>query len=49
MGNNDVLSANSFTLDITSTDRLLMYIRKKSGPKMNPCGTPAFTGNHSDV
>ena len=26
-----------------------MYIRKKGGPEMDPCGTPAFTGNHSDV
>ena len=32
-----------------STDRSLMYIRKKSGPKVDPCGTPAFTDNHSDV
>ena len=49
MENNDASSANSFTVDIMSTDRLLMYIRKNSGPKMDPCGTPAFTGNHSDV
>ena len=33
-----------------STDGLLMYIRKKSGPnKMDPCSVPAFTGNNSDV
>ena len=49
MENNDVSSANSFTVDIMSSDRSLMYIRKKSGPKMDPCGTPAFTSNHSDV
>ena len=49
MENNDVSSANSFTVDVMSTDRLLMYIRKKNGPKIDPCGTPAFTGNHSDV
>ena len=49
MENNDVSSANSFTVDVMSTDRSLMYIKKKSGPKMDPCGTPAFTGNHSDV
>ena len=49
MENNDASSAISFTVDIMSTDRLLMYIRKTSGPKMDPCGTPAFTGNHSDV
>ena len=45
----EVSSANSFTVDIMPTDRSLMYIRKKSGPKMDPCGTPAYTGNHSDV
>ena len=49
MENNDVSSANSFTVDVMSTDRSLMYIRKKSGPKMSPWGTPAFTGNRSNV
>ena len=49
MENNDVSSANSFTVDVMSTDRSLMYIKKKNGPKMDPCSTPAFTGNHSDV
>ena len=49
MENNDASSANSFTVDVMSTDRSSMYIRKKSGPKMDPCDTPAFTGNHSDV
>ena len=49
MENNYVSSANSFTVDVMSTDRSLMYIRKKSGPKMDPCDTPAFTSNHCDV
>ena len=49
MENNDVSSASSFTVDVMSADRLLMYIKKKSGPKMDHCGTPAFTGNHSNV
>ena len=49
MENNDVLFANSFTVHFMSTDRSLMYVRKKSGPKMDHCGTPAFNGNHSDV
>ena len=47
--NNDVSSPNSFTVDIMSTDRSLMYVRKRSRPKMNPCGTTAFIGNYSDV
>ena len=40
MKNNDVSSANSFTEEIMLPDRFLMYIRKKSGPKMGPCGAP---------
>ena len=32
-----------------SIDRSLIQIRKKRGPKIDPCGTPALTGNHSDV
>ena len=49
MENNDVSSTNCFLVDAMSTDTSLMYIRKKSGPKMDPCGTPAFTGNHSNI
>ena len=45
----DVSSANSLTVDIMSADRLLMYIRNETGPKMNPCGMPAVTHNHSGV
>ena len=26
-----------------------MYIRKKSGPKIEPLGTPASIGDHEDV
>ena len=49
MENNDVSSANSCTVDFMSTDRQLMYIRNKGGLKIDPCGTPTFTGNHSYV
>ena len=49
MENNDVSSANSFTVDIMPTDWSLMFIRGKSLPKTDPCSTPAFTGKHSDV
>ena len=35
MENNDVSFENSFTVDIMSTDTSLMYVRKKSGPKMD--------------
>ena len=49
MENNDLSSGNNFTVDVISIDRSLMYIREKSGPKTNLCGTPAFTGNHSHV
>ena len=43
MENNDVSSANSFTVDVMSTDRSLIYIGKNNGPKMDPCGTPFRT------
>ena len=33
MENNDVSSANSFTVDIMLTGRLLMYIRNRVDPK----------------
>ena len=49
MENNNLSSANSFTMDIKSPDRLFMYIRRKSGPKMDLCGAPALTDNYSDV
>ena len=49
MENNDVSFAVSFTVDIMSIDWSLMCIRNKSGPKMDPCGTSAFTGNPSYV
>ena len=47
--NKEVSSANSFTAETNSSERLLMYIGKKSGPRMEPCGTPDLTGNHLDV
>ena len=47
--NREVSSANSFTVDTKSSERSLMQIRKKGWPRMEPCGTPALTGNHSNV
>ena len=41
--NNDVSSANSFTVDCKFSGRLFMYIRKSNGPKIEPNGTPANT------
>ena len=41
--NNDVSSANSFTVDWKFSGRLFMYIRKSNGPKRETCGTPAST------
>ena len=49
MEKKDPSSANRFSVDIMSTDRSLMYIRKKSGPKMDSYGTPYFTSNHCDA
>ena len=47
--NKKVSSANSFTVETNSSEKSLMQIRKKSGPRMEPCGTPGFTGNHLDI
>ena len=36
---NDVSSANSFTVASKFSGRSFMYIRKSNGPKIEPCGT----------
>ena len=48
-GNREVSSGKSFTVDSMFSDKLFMYIRKKSGPRLNPCGIPAFAGSHSEI
>ena len=30
------------------SERLLMYKRNKSGPSIEPCGTPDVIGSHSE-
>ena len=45
----DVSSANSFALDFNSLGKSLMYIRKRSGPSIDPRGTPAKTGYHDEA
>ena len=45
----EVSSANSFTVKTNAIERSLMQVRKKRGPKMEPCGTPGLTGNYLDV
>ena len=45
----DVSSANNLTVDRISIDRSLIQIRKKRSSQIDPSGTPALTGNHSDV
>ena len=47
--NREVSSAKRFTVNSMFSDKSFMYIRKKSGPRIDPSGTPAFTGNHSEV
>ena len=42
----DVLSAKSFVIDDKFLLRSLIFIKKKRGPKMEPCRTPAIIGNH---
>ena len=47
--NRDVSSANNLAFDCNSLGKSLIYIRKSSGPKIDPCGTPARTGVHEEV
>ena len=49
MEKSDVSSSNNLTVDVISTDRSLLQIRKKTGSKIDPFGAPALTGSHSDV
>ena len=42
----DVSSAKSLLIDDKFLRRSLIYIKKKRGPKMEPCRTPAIIGNH---
>ena len=51
MENNDVSSTNNLTVD-TRVYHLRGHqceLGKKRGPNIDPCGTPAFIGSHSDV
>ena len=43
MVENNVSSANSFTVDFKFPERSFMYIRKMNGPKIETCGSPAST------
>ena len=48
--NREVSSAKSWiAVDSVFSDKSFMYVRKRSGPRIDPCGTHAFTGNHSEV
>ena len=47
--NREVSSTKSFTVDSMFSGKSFMYIRKKSEPRIDPCGTPALTGNHFEV
>ena len=41
--------ANKLTFDFRSVAKSFMYIRKKRGPKIDPCGTSARIHSQSDV
>ena len=41
MENNDVSSANNLVVHTISSQRSLMQIRRKGGPNIDPCGSPA--------
>ena len=45
----EVSSVNSFTVDERLCFRSFMYIRKMSGPKIDPWATPANIGDQEDA
>ena len=45
---NDVSSANNSGYETTFSNKSVMYIRKSSGPRIEPGGTPASTLVHVD-
>ena len=47
--NKEVSSANNLTFDFRSVAKSFMYIKKKRGPKIDPCGTPARIHSQSEV
>ena len=47
--NREESSAKSFALDFNSFGKSLIWTRKRSGPRMEPWGTPIKTGLHDEV
>ena len=45
---NRMYSAKIFIEDETADGKSLIYKMKSRGPKMEPCGTPDRTGDHSE-
>ena len=46
--NSDASSSNNFASDVKLSDKSFMYIRKSSGLKIEPCGTPASIAVHKE-
>ena len=40
------VSSKSFVIDDKFLVRSLLYIKKKRGPKIEPCGTQSIVDNH---
>ena len=49
MEKTEVLSAKSFAVDEILWLRSFIYVRKKSGPKIDPWGTSASIGDEEDA
>lgn len=45
----EVPSTKSFALEEKSTTRLIIKIKNKGGPRMDPRGIPALTSVHEDA
>ena len=46
--NSEVSSAKSFAFNYKSFVKSFIYIKNKSGPKIDPSGTPALTLAHEE-
>ena len=45
----DISSANILHMEVITSGKSFIYIRNKSGPNTDPCGTPEFIFFQSEV
>ena len=48
IGKTDLSSANNSAMEMSRSDRSIIYIKDNRGPRMDPCGTPVLIGSQLD-